>query len=93
MILVSRSSWFLLLAGLALAAFGIYFIALGNEARGWLETEGTILSVTVRTESQPTGNLRHWPSRRTPRRDTWITYRSVDGASSTGSRYRLGNDP
>lgn len=84
---------FLLLAGLALAAFGLYFIAWGNEARNWPETAGTILSVTVRTDSRSTGNAALTAEQRERRRRYYpsITYRwEIDGAPYTGSRYRLG---
>ena len=79
---------FLLLFGLFLASFGVYFIGLGHEAEGWLETEGRVVSSHVRTETHTApGNsvnriVRYYPS---------ITYEwTVDGTSYTSSRYRLG---
>ncbi|MEZ5545886.1 MAG: DUF3592 domain-containing protein [Lysobacteraceae bacterium] len=81
-----------LLIGLALATFGVYFIAEGYEAKRWPQTTGTIVSVAVRTDTagynkgvtraQRERSYRYYPS---------ILYRwNVDGRTYTGSRYRLG---
>ncbi len=81
------------LLGLALAAFGVYFIFEGGEAKHWARTEGTIVSVTVRTDTPGAGiqgrtraarerSYRYYPS---------ITYRwNTEGRTYTGSRYQLG---
>lgn len=83
----------LLLLGLFFTAFGVYFIALGNEARTWPETEGTILSVTIRTDILMAGSPGLTPEERKRRREYFpsISYRwEVDGQAYTGSLYRLG---
>jgi len=83
----------LLLLGLFFALFGVYFIALGNESGSWPETQGTIVSVTIRTDSYLAGNAASTPEQKERGRRYYpsITYRwEVDGRSFTGSRYRLG---
>lgn len=83
----------LLLLGLSFTGFGIYFIALGNEAAHWPEVEGRVLSVSVRTDFlEPPSRLQSREAReRTRRYYPRITYSwQVDGTSHTGSRYRLG---
>lgn len=77
----------LIVLGLAMACFGIYFIVLGYEAKGWVETEGRVVSTRVRVDTDiasktTTRRNRYFPS---------ITYRwTVDGTTYTASRYRLG---
>lgn len=82
-----------LLLGVLFTLFGVYFIALGNESGSWPETQGTIVSVTIRTDSYMAGNAALTPEQRERRRRYFpsITYRwEVDGQSYTGSRYQLG---
>lgn len=83
----------LLLLGLFFALFGVYFIALGSEARSWPQTAGTIQSVTVRTSVLMSGGAAMTPEQRERRRQYYpqISYRwEVGGQSYTGSRFRLG---
>lgn len=83
----------LLLLGLFFTLFGVYFIALGNESGSWPEARGTIVSVTIRTDSYLAGDQALTPEQKERRRKYFpsITYRwEVDGQSYTGSRYRLG---
>ena len=80
------------LLGLSMAGFGVYFITLGNEARNWPAVEGEVISTRIFidisiatttgiTESQRERERRYYPS---------VTYQwSVDGRVYTGSRYRL----
>ncbi len=87
--------FFALLAvlGLAFVIFGVYFIALGNQARGWPSVEGEVIATAVRTtrlQSHTSGVSRE-ERERLRRYYPEITYRwTVDGVSYTGSRYRLG---
>lgn len=83
----------LFLIGLAMAAFGIYFIVLGNEARSWPEVEGRVISTTIRIER----DIAHGPKATRAQREQLrqyypsVTYGwTVDGKSYTGSRYQLG---
>lgn len=83
----------LLLLGVFFTLFGAYFIALGNEARSWPETEGTVVSVTIRSWTPGAGNQGRTRAQRERLREYYpeITYRwEVDGQSYTGSRYTLG---
>lgn len=83
----------MLLIGAFFTLFGVYFIALGNEARGWPETQGAIVSVTIRSETLMAGNQGRTRELRERLREYYpsITYRwEVDGQGYTGSRYQLG---
>ena len=82
----------LLLIGVLMSGFGIYFIGLGYEAEGWTKVEGRVVSATVRvdvevhsTQASKTRReelRRYYPS---------ITYEwTVDGERFSGLRYRLG---
>jgi len=82
----------LLLIGLLMSGFGIYFIALGYEAEGWTEVEGRVVSVSVRVDTDLSSSQasrtrreelrRYYPSIRY----VWV----VEGKGYSGSRYRLG---
>lgn len=83
----------MLLLGVLFALFGVYFIGLGNESGSWPDTQGTIESVTIRTDTDMAGNAGLTVEERERRRRYFpsITYRwEVDGQSYTGSRYQLG---
>ena len=82
-----------LLVGIALTLFGIWFIALGNDAGRWPQTQGTVVSVMVRTDSHHAGSPAITEEQRERRRRYFpsISYRwEVDGKTYHGSRYRLG---
>ena len=82
----------LVLIGILMSGFGIYFIALGIEAQGWKTVEGQVTSVVVRVDTDLQADAvtkkrreelkRYYPS---------ISYEwVVDGKTYSGSRYRLG---
>ncbi len=80
------------LLGLAMAGFGIYFIALGNAARSWPRVEGRVISTRIRID-YPTAGTQGTRSQRQRLRQFYpsITYSwTVEGQSYTGSRYQLG---
>lgn len=82
---------FLIVAGIAMGAFGIWFIGTSTEARSWPAVEGRVLSTTVKVSimqtPRSTGKARENPREYYPViRYSWI----VDGIEYTGERYRLG---
>ena len=83
----------LALLGLAFALFGIWFIALGNEARCWPSVEGKVISTSVRTDVMQSHSASASKESRERRRrySPSFTYTwTVDGQTYTGSRYQLG---
>lgn len=79
------------LLGLALSGFGVYFILLGSTARSWPATEGRVVATQVRTETSLDGDASPAQIEASRRYVPEIHYVwTVDGASYTGSRYRLG---
>lgn len=84
--------WAILGLGLAMAMFGVYFIAYSNAARFWPSVEGQVVSVSIRTHSsihdaRRSGADRHrtyFPQ---------VRYRwSVAGRAFEGRRYALGEE-
>lgn len=79
------------LLGLAMSGFGIYFIALGGAARAWPATEGHVIATQVRTDVSMAGDASPAQIEASRRYYPEVSYGwSVDGASYSGSRYRLG---
>jgi len=81
----------LALLGLATAVFGLYFIFYGNEAASWPETQGTVVSATVKTRTSRRSSQS--VGQRDRQREFYpsITYRwSVNGQTYTGSQYQVG---
>lgn len=77
---------FLLFLGLALCAFGFRFTTEANQARSWPKTVGKIVSVVIRSSRGGSNTARRYHAE--------VTYRySVDGASFTSKRFRLGDGP
>lgn len=79
----------MVLIGVLMSGFGIYFIGQGYEAEGWTKVEGRVVSSTIQVDidihsrsAKSEEQRRYCPS---------ITYEwQVDGKTYTGSRYRLG---
>ena len=77
---------FLLLLGVALCVFGLWFTAEANQARSWPKTSGKIISVTIRSSRGRSNTARRYHAE--------VTYRyKVDERSFTSKRYRLGDGP
>lgn len=77
---------FLMVLGLAMGVFGVWFMAEANRARSWPTTSGTIVSVTVRSSRGSSSSARRYHAE--------VLYRySVDGSSFTSKRYQLGSGP
>lgn len=79
--------------GLAMAAFGVYFIGYSNDATSWPSVEGRIVQTTVRTWTPRRPGGAGTDSERQRRRRFYpeVTYQwAVDGQTFTGSRYSLG---
>jgi len=81
--------------GLAMAAFGVYFILYSNEATSWSSVEGRIVNTMVRTHTTSTPSTAATAAARERLRTYYpsVTYRwTVDGQSYQGSRYSLGQE-
>ncbi|MCB1058252.1 MAG: DUF3592 domain-containing protein [Acidobacteria bacterium] len=84
---------FILVVGVAMMVFGIYFIVLGIEARSWPMVEGRVVSTTIRVETDVSSNTGATRAQRKRHHRYYpqVNYTwTVDGESYSGSRYTLG---
>ena len=82
-------TWGLIVLGLAMCGFGVYFVQLGFEARSWPEAKGRILSTTVKVSTSRSSGSRSTSYSREYYPNIRYSW-SVDGVQYTGDRYRLG---
>ena len=83
----------IILLGTSLAIFGVYFVGYASETLKWLEIEGSVVKVQVRTYRPNTGGgqTRETIERR-KRFYPEISYRwTVDGVTHQSSRYQIGS--
>lgn len=81
----------LALLGLATAGFGLYLVIYGNDAASWPETQGTVVSATVKTHTSRRGSQSVGQRDRLREYYPSITYRwTVNGQTYTGSQYQIG---
>jgi hypothetical protein len=77
---------FMLLIGLAMAGFGVYFVGEASRAKTWPSVSGTITNVAVRSSRSSQNSSRSFHFE--------LTYRyQVGGIFYTSNRYRLGDGP